>query len=194
MSDERSTDAHIASTAAMTGLSTDEVRERLARMGAEAPRPPTARPTWNETVNNKPRRQRREPSVEPASSGKLPMEGGFAKVPNEFVIHLMDVMSAPLLKAYLLACQLANIEGKFFVGEEAIAERIGARGRNRRTYAGSVMERLIEAGLLKRIKAGNTGSATTYQLVSLAKLNVRRAREILALPVKGGSHRRKLVA
>src|SRR5262249_1954260 len=93
----------------------------------------SSRPTWNDTVNTKPRQPRKRAI---ANRHNLPwMKGYYLRIQNDLVDELIDVMSAPLLKGYVYASRVASSrDGVARFAHETLAEKIGATGKRRATY------------------------------------------------------------
>ena len=142
------------------------------------------RPTWSETVNGKPRRQR-ESRPEDNGPDPGPLSQDFFKTHNAVVDELLDVMSEPVLKGYLVGSRLADKDTlRFWISHEKLAEKIGATGKSRRHHGRRIADRLLEAGLwkLKRRSRG-PGTAHVYTIALLPEIDLARAREILSRPL-----------
>jgi hypothetical protein len=56
--------------------------------------------------------------------------GGFTRMSNTVINHLLDVMPGSTLKAYVIACEIARPDGTFFIAADKLAERIGCKSRS----------------------------------------------------------------
>jgi len=119
-------------------------------------------------------------------------DGGFGKMPN-LAVDLIAPMPAPVVKAYVVACRLADPhDGTFEISHRILAEWIGSRHR---THAERAMRRLVDAGLVTQRWRGGPGRPNGYRLASLAKLDLQTVKTILAQPltVSGANkHRRRV--
>jgi hypothetical protein len=117
---------------------------------------------------------------------------GFGKLPNG-VLELIGSMSAPVAKLYMICCLLAKGKGSagtFRASYLGLAKLMGVgNGKDRQQHAERAMRRLIAAGMVLQLSRGSAKSkdSNAYQLLSLAKLNLDHAKEILSRPLtKGG--------
>jgi hypothetical protein len=119
-------------------------------------------------------------------------EGGWYKMPN-LSLDLIGVMPGPVVKAYLVACRLANGSGDFEIGHQRLAEWIGGETRQ---HGERAMRRLVDAGLVKQRWRGGPGRVNGYRLASLARLDFETAKATLSLPLTesgGEKHTRRLL-
>src|SRR5207302_7771902 len=92
--------------------------------------------------------------------------------------YLMAVMPDAAFKAYAYACRICRPDGTFFVSHSKLAQKIGRRGR---VSSQRAMLLLRQAGLVRRLREGNSGRtnrANDYQLIPVE--DIERARAILA--------------
>jgi hypothetical protein len=137
-------------------------RRRLFGGRQQNPKPPATRKRYRSEANG----------------GDLPphLEGGYGTVSNRIVYELIADMPAPVLRAYVLAACLADVDGTFFCSHQKLAEKIGVR---RRETARRAIQTLVAAGLIQPVEAGRTGRACTYQFSALRSLDIAAARAAL---------------
>jgi len=131
-----------------------------------------------------------EPTPQPAhASGAAEyVVGGFARVPNVFVDQLLAVASAPLLRAYVVCCRLADRGGAFRIAHLTLAKKVydanaPRKDESARRSGERIMSRLVDAGLVVQLSEGGPGRTNTYRLASLVTLDTERARRLLAAPL-----------
>ncbi len=151
------------------------------------PSAPTPDPPQPKAMTKKP--PRRPPAKGAAehytvgSSGKRT----FGRLPDD-IRHLIAAMPSLVAKTYMVATLLVDRkqdgvpgqDGLFRVGYGRLAELIGQRDRKKAERA---MDRLIEAGLVVRLWRGAPGKTSGYRLLSLARLDIERAKVILTQPM-----------
>jgi hypothetical protein len=134
-------------------------------------------------------RSRHRPGpVNAKSSEPYLTNGGYYRMPNEFAETLLAVMPGPVLKAYVYAHRLAEIDGTFYISAGKMAKKIGATSTR---HGERVLARLEQAGLLREIERGGVKArrANTYQLVPLSQLDIDLVAKTLKQPL--APHARK---
>ena len=156
-----------------------EVRKYAAYYGVAPAQPPPApeeAPPPEARARAKPRR-----APNPTAEARSHVEGGYARVSNDVIEHLMRVMPDAAFKAYAYACKIARPDGTFFISHATLAEKIG---RQHRTSGQGAMTLLIRAGLVRRVKLGHGARANDYQLVPVDDMEQAKAMLATGLPWK----------
>jgi len=103
---------------------------------------------------------------------------GFARVPNKVIDALAPVMSGMTWKALVYCYRLADRDGAFFIGYGRLSKAMGSKHRK---TGQDVMARLMASGLIERTRKGAAGWACHYRMIEIAKVNVEKAKAVLAL-------------
>jgi hypothetical protein len=170
--------------AAVSSAYEEKIRQWAKRHGvplAQQPPAPVAEqsPPASQPLTPAPetRAERAKPrrAPNPTAEARSHVEGGYARVSNDVIEHLMRVMPDSAFKAYAYACKIARLDGTFFISHDTLAEKIG---RKDHTSGQRAMALLIDAGLIRRVRVGRGTRANDYQLVPVD--DVERAKERLA--------------
>ena len=117
-------------------------------------------------------------------------KGGYMSIPQ--IIGLVQFMPGPVLKGYLVAVLRSDSKtGTVTLAGSYLAKKIGATSRD---HGKRVLARLVEAGLLIRLRKGVAGMPSLYRLVAAHKIDKERAERVLSQPLTSKRLKRTMEA
>jgi|SRR5215470_2718376 len=111
--------------------------------------------------------------------------GGYGRMPQ--IQRILPFMSGPCAKAYiLLVLRCSSKTGIVTIGAREVSRKISGRGPTAggsREHGSRVLRKLVDAGLIVRLRKGCPGQCSTYRLVAARQIDLERAQRILPQPM-----------